>query len=93
MEAPFLPQALADGQVDAIATWEPFIQKAIKSMGNKVLVLPSGGMYRKDFYFVARKDFIEKKPEAVKRFLRAIKKGINYLQNNRMKPSISWGKG
>lgn len=83
MEAPFLPQALADGQVDAIATWEPFIQKAMKSMGNKVLVLPSGGMYRKDFYFVARKDFIEKKPDAVRRFLRAIKKGINYLQNNR----------
>ena len=93
MEAPFLPQALADGQVDAIATWEPFIQKAMKSMGNKVLVLPSGGMYRKDFYFVARKDFIEKKPDAVRRFLRAIRKGLTIFRITGMKPSSSWVKG
>jgi ABC-type nitrate/sulfonate/bicarbonate transport system substrate-binding protein len=82
MEAARLSQALVDGQVDAIATWEPQIYKAGKALGNKGLILPSGGMYREDFYFIARKDFIKNHPEALKRFLRAIKKGEEYIQKN-----------
>lgn len=82
MEATRLSQALVDGQVDAIATWEPHIYKAAKALGNKALILPSEGMYREDFYFIARKDFIKSHPEALKQFLRAIKKGEEFIQKN-----------
>lgn len=82
MEATRLSQALIDGQVDAIATWEPHIFKAGKALGNKALILPSRGMYREDFFFIARKDFIKNHPEALKRFLRAIKKGEEFIQKN-----------
>ena len=82
MEATRLSQTLIDGHVDAIATWEPHIYKAGKALGNKALILPSGGMYREDFYFIARKDFIKHHPEALKRFLRAIKKGEEFIQKN-----------
>jgi ABC-type nitrate/sulfonate/bicarbonate transport system substrate-binding protein len=83
IEATHLPQALAEGQVDAIATWEPYIYKARKSLGDKALLLPAGGIYRTDFYFIARKAFIKKYPEALTRFLRAIEKGEDSIRRNK----------
>ena len=83
IEATGLPQALMEGQVDAIATWEPHIYKASKALGNKAFLLPAGGMYREDFYFIARKAFIKKHPEALTRFLRAIEKGEDFILKNK----------
>ena len=83
MEATRLSQALIEGQVDAIATWEPHIYNAKKVLGNKALLLPGGGIYREDFYFIARKDFIKNNSEALKRFLRAIEKGEAFIMKNR----------
>lgn len=83
MEPAHLSQALIDGQVDAIATWEPHIFKARKALGDKAFLVSSGGLYRTDFYFIARKDFIRSHPEAMKRFLRAIEKAeVFILENN-----------
>ena len=45
MEATRLPQALIDGRVDAIATWEPHIYNARKALGSKALLLPSGDYF------------------------------------------------
>ncbi|MHB8111207.1 MAG: ABC transporter substrate-binding protein [Syntrophorhabdaceae bacterium] len=83
IEATRLPQALIDGQVDAIATWEPHIYKARKALGDKALLLPARGIYREDFYVIARKDFIKKHAEALTRFLRAIEKGEEFILKNK----------
>jgi len=82
MEPARLSQALIEGQVDAIVTWEPHIYKARKVLGNKAFLLSSGGIYRTDFYFIARKDFIRNHFEALKRFLRAIEKAEKFIGNN-----------
>jgi NitT/TauT family transport system substrate-binding protein len=83
IEATRLPQALIDGQVDAIATWEPHIYKARRALADKAVLLHSEGIYREDFYLVARKDFIKKHPEALVRFLKAIEKGEEFLLKNK----------
>lgn len=80
IEATKLPRALADGQVDAIATWEPHIYKAKKALGEKAFILPSSGIYREDFYLIVRKDIIKAKPNTIKRFLRAIQRSEDFLQ-------------
>jgi NitT/TauT family transport system substrate-binding protein len=82
LEATRLPQALVDKHVDAIATWEPHIYKAKKALDEKAFVLPSRGIYREDFYLIARKDFIKNNPNAIKQFLIAIEKGEEFLQQN-----------
>ena len=82
MEPARLAQAIIGGQVDAIATWEPHIYKASKGLGDKAVLLSSGGIYRADFYFVARKEFIENKFGALKRFLMAIEKAESFIRNN-----------
>jgi len=83
IEAPDLPQALADGRVDAISSWEPNILNAKKLLGEKVLILPSKGVFREDFYFVPNKNFMENNPEILNSFLKAIEKGEEFIQKNR----------
>ena len=80
-----LPQALSDGRVDAICTWEPHIVNAKRLLGQKALVLPSEGIYREDFYFVASRKFAKNNPEALKRFLRAVEKGEEFIRGKREK--------
>jgi NitT/TauT family transport system substrate-binding protein len=82
LEPAYLSQAIIEGQVDAIATWEPHIHKARKILGDKALLLSSGGIYRTDFYFVARKTFIKNNSEALKRFLRAIETAEEFIQKS-----------
>ncbi len=86
IEASELPQALVDGRVDAISTWEPNIFNAKKLLGeNAVLLQPKGGgkIFREDFYFVPNRDFTENNPETLKRFLKAIEKGEEFIQKNK----------
>lgn len=78
-----LPKALTAGRVDAICTWEPHILNAKKLLGQKAHVLPSHGFYREDFYFVAKGQFMKNNPEALKRFLKAIEKGEEFIKENK----------
>lgn len=82
LEAARLAQALVDGQVDAISTWEPHISRAQSLLGESALLFDSGGIFREDFYFVPNKTFIDQHPEALKRFLKAIDRGETFIQKN-----------
>ena len=85
IEASKLPQALVDGRVDAISTWEPHIWNAKKLLGeNTVRLQPRGGakIFREDFYFVANKNLVKNNPETLKRFLKAIEKGQKFIKEN-----------
>jgi NitT/TauT family transport system substrate-binding protein len=77
-----LPQALADGRVDAIVTWEPHILNAEELLGEEALILPSVGIYREDFYFVTSKDFVQNNPETLEKFIKAIERGEEFIQEN-----------
>ncbi len=78
-----LPRAISDGRVDAICTWEPYILMAKKLLGKKALILPSKGIYREDFYFVANKNLVKNNPETLKRFLKAVEKGQQFIKKNK----------
>ena len=80
LEATRLAGALIEGQVDAVATWEPHIYNARKALGDKAVLLPSSNLYREDFYFIARKEFITRHPVALERFLRAIEKAQQFIR-------------
>jgi ABC-type nitrate/sulfonate/bicarbonate transport system substrate-binding protein len=82
LEPAYLSQALIEGRVDAIATWEPHIYNARKVLGDNAFLLSSGGIYRTDFYFVARKAFIQDNSDALRRFLRAIEKAEGFIRKN-----------
>ena len=78
-----LAQALADGKVDAISSWEPHIANAKKLLGANAVIFSTKGIFREDFYFVAMKNFITAHPKTLERFLKAIEKGELFIQQNK----------
>lgn len=79
LEPARLGAALVRGEADAVATWEPHIYEARKALAEKAVLLPSEGMYREDFYFIARKEFIASHPQALVRFLRASDRASRFI--------------
>lgn len=73
--------ALATGNVDAVATWQPFVATIELSQAGKVLadsknVIQTVGVY------LARNEFGQKNPELIERFLRVHQKAADYLKNH-----------
>jgi ABC-type nitrate/sulfonate/bicarbonate transport system substrate-binding protein len=77
-----LPVALQDGQVDAIVIWEPYALRALKLLADKARLLDTKDIYRQDFYFVAKKAFLDGKPEAAVRFLEAVYQAQKFIVEN-----------
>ena len=65
-------EAISNNTVDVICVWEPFILNAQNLLGENSFILPTKGLYREDFYFVAKKDFINNNQDKVENFLRSI---------------------
>ncbi|MGE4548760.1 MAG: ABC transporter substrate-binding protein [Intestinibacillus sp.] len=84
--------ALERGDIDLMACWEPWITKA-EAIGGKVLFTGSennlpekkGPVNWVDFYMTvqANNDFVTKHPEEMTKFLRALGKATDYINNNK----------
>ncbi|GIM30344.1 aliphatic sulfonate ABC transporter substrate-binding protein [Clostridium polyendosporum] len=83
--------ALEKGDIDAMAVWEPWVGKA-QNIGGTLLFsgttsnLPEkqGSVHWIDFYMTvqATESFYNKHPEELKKFLTALKKATDYINNN-----------
>ncbi len=78
-----LVSSLIEGNIDAISTWNPHIFNAQKALGNKSITLPSVELYREDWYFVSNQEFLQNHPEAIIRFLKAIKQAEGFVNNHK----------
>ena len=81
--APKLPQALAEGRVDAISLWQPQIYIAQKLLGEKAIIFPGKDIYRVDFYLIAHKDFLKSNSEALAKSLKAVHRAQNFIRQNK----------
>ena len=64
--------ALASGSIDAYGTWEPHIFNGIKALASKAAPLDTKGIYAETFNIVLMQDYLQKKPEVAKNFLKAL---------------------
>ena len=78
-----LPDALNNDQVDVIIIWEPHGTTAMKLLRDNAIRLPSSDVYKTTFNFLIMKDFARENPKVLKKFLRAINKGITFIINNK----------
>ena len=74
--------SITAGSVDAISVWQPHIYNAQKALGDKNIIFPSRKIFREDFYFVPNKNFLQNHPEAIARFLQALKQAEDFIKNN-----------
>ncbi len=69
------PQELVDGllsgKVDAVATWNPYLDELKKALGENGLAFYDGG-FRLMFHIAGRQDFVRQNPETMKKLTRAL---------------------
>jgi NitT/TauT family transport system substrate-binding protein len=80
-----MAEALARGDVDVIATFEPEPEQAVRLMGNDAIVLQDKKVYREAFNLNARaKDLADpEKRRAIVRFVRAVADASKALKKDR----------
>ena len=69
-----LPAALEAGEIDAFSLREPFIGEATQRLKGNVQVFAEPGLYWKSFSLVARNKTLAERSDALRRFLRALRK-------------------
>jgi len=74
--------ALANGDIDAALVSVPHVPKALNA-GMKVLVRTGDYIQRAGGSFWSMKAYVEQNPDTVKRFIRAIARGVTYLRDNK----------
>ena len=74
--------ALSSGSIDAYGTWEPHIYNGIKTLGAKAFPLDTKGIYAETFNIVVMQNYLEKKPEVAKAFLKSLVEAEAWIKAN-----------
>lgn len=75
-------EAIVDGDVDAIFTWQPHVQLALNRLGDKGALLPLDLFYHNAWLVVTMRDYAEKHPDVLEKFLHALVKAEDFLHKN-----------
>ena len=82
MKAEFLPQALADGDIDAFSMREPYISQARDLLGDNAVVFAAPGLYAQTEALVGSPAFIDAKPQVIDKVLSALLKAETFIYEN-----------
>lgn len=77
-----LTDAIVNGDLDAIFTWQPHAYRARKRLGENAIVLHSKFKYSTAWLIVVMKSFAEKNPQVLEKFLKAIVKAEKFIKEN-----------
>lgn len=77
-----LPIALAEGKVDAVAIWEPFLGSALEKLGNNGVVFYGQDVYESIYNMVGTQGYISQHPKTVKKILSALIQAAKICNNN-----------
>ncbi len=72
-------QALINGEVEAISTWEPFAFKAIQGLSDRAQALDTKHIYSLTFNLLTNKSTLQHSPEKAKCILNSLSEAIDYI--------------
>jgi NitT/TauT family transport system substrate-binding protein len=73
--------ALARGEVDAIATWEPFLGSLLAQLGSNGAVYYAEDIYEIPYSLAGTREYVARNPELMKKVLRAMARGVQDCNN------------
>jgi NitT/TauT family transport system substrate-binding protein len=73
VDSDHMAEALRDGKVDAVCTWKPW-----EFSPRDVVKLPGDGIYTWNFFLVARRETVERRPELCRRVVASLLDAENY---------------
>lgn len=83
---PLKPDEMQDAikakQVDAVSTWNYPLTQISRMLGSNGSIFYDREIYTETFNIAAKQDFVQKNPETVRRFLRALIKAEDYVARN-----------
>jgi ABC-type nitrate/sulfonate/bicarbonate transport system substrate-binding protein len=85
-------KALADGEVDAVVTWEPWVNQIDQSMGDEVIISPLQNSQYAYWNLVSTTDWTKEHPAAIVRLLKSLAQAEGYLANYQDEAKASVGK-
>ena len=74
--------ALAEGDVDAIAIWEPFLGVAKARLGNNGIIFYGQDVYESIYNIIGVRSYISDHPETIRKILRALISGAKLCNEN-----------
>ncbi len=75
--------ALLNNNVDAVAVWEPWIQKMKQDAGARLIGMEADyGVHTACAIYAVHGDFLKENPEAVRRFLRGLLAAHDHIRKN-----------
>ncbi len=80
LDAEELPNALADGKIDAFSMREPFVSHALNVLPDQAHAMAAPGIYKQLGLLVVRSDLLEYEPETVLRLLRGLKEAEGFVE-------------
>jgi ABC-type nitrate/sulfonate/bicarbonate transport system substrate-binding protein len=78
-----LAPALAEGKVDAIVTWEPYVTQALTQVPDSYLVIRGGQHMSYVMVAVAHGPTVESKPAVIKSIAAGLAQSSHFTRNNR----------
>lgn len=76
------PSSLANGDVDVVVVWEPLAYLTEKKLGREAVVVPHERAYTETFNAVVLREYADKNPEVLERFVRALIEAIEFIRVN-----------
>jgi NitT/TauT family transport system substrate-binding protein len=73
-----LAAALAQGDVDAVATWEPFLSTSLTQLGGNGTRLSGEDVYELVFNVAGTQEYVVRHPDAMKKLLRALVRSARF---------------
>ena len=71
--------AILDQRVDAVSTWNYPLAEIKRQLGANGLLIFDRDIFTETFNLAARQDFVQRRPETVKRLLRAVVKAEDFV--------------
>lgn len=85
IEPPEMLAAIERGNVDAVATFEPWVTRILKAVPNTKMLRDNEGILESHNYIYINREWAEKNPDAAVRFIRALAEADNMIRTDREK--------
>ena len=77
-----MQDAIMTKKVDAVCTWNYPLTQISRKLGSNGITFYDREIYTETFNIAARQEFVQKNPETIKRFLRALIKAEDFVAKN-----------
>lgn len=77
-----MPEALANGDVDAATAWPPFLNRAQKRLGDNGVIFHDRDIYTFTLNIVAKQEYIRANPGKIRKLLLALIRAEDFVSDN-----------